>query len=344
MKTLKFSLSCAFSFVAVQCLAEVEMPQDVSHEYSVVEAAFMESTLRETMITNEALAVKALFTDYAAAKWRAFAEANLSREQIRDFFVGSVQLRGPVDAKASVSGFYNPWWDAVLVAEHSGEKSAVKGSEGTTEDILVRRVSDFRFLSGESFRNEPHKEVPSVESVIPGSRLIPMVVADLTTRTRRCFDEMYADGVALLADHQESETKENVREIQIRSALRMKMARNLMSNDAHFKEAWQLAKVLKDGRKGTFNLLFSSDYARMMTEKFVSLPKMARMGFEPYGYYSADDGSNVRTYVYVNARHPRLFAVAHLGLGLRKTVFEWFDFSRAGDIVKAFQTAEEVRK
>ena len=320
------------------------MPQDVSRDYSVVEASFMESTLRETMMTNETLAVRALFTEDAAARWRAFAEANFSREQIRDFFVGAVQLRGPVDAKLSVSGFYNPWWDAILVAEHSGEKSAVRGENGTAEDILVRRVSDFLFLSGESFRDEPHEEIPSTEPVLPGAHLIPMAVSDLTARTRRRFDAAYADGVALLAEHPEQDTKENIREIQVRSALRLKMAKNLIENGTHFKEAWQLAKVLKDGRKGTFDLLFSSAYAKMMSEKFVTLPQMVRTGFEPYGYYAADDGSGARTYVFVNVRHPRLFAVAHLGLGLRKTVFEWFDLARADEIVDAFRKAEEVQK
>ena len=305
----------------------------------LVEASYAESVLRETMITNAPLAVKALFTDDAAAKWTGFVEKNLSSEQVRDFFVGAVQLRGPVSGNGSVGGFFNPWWDAVLVIESSGATVSLKDGE-----IMVRKVGDFRFLSGESFRCEPHAEIPSVETVAPASRRLPHAVALAASKTRAKFDSLYADGVPLLADHSESDAEDNLKEIQTRSALRLKMAHDLIADAARHKEAWQLAKVLRDGRKGTFNLLFSSDYAKMMSEKFVSLPRAARSGFEPYAYYPAKDGSNVRMYVFVNTKHPRLFALAHLGLGLRKTVFEWFDFARADEIVKAFQMAEEVRK
>ena len=339
---MRRQLTCVLcATVSALSFAETEnsMDKESKSAYNVIESSYAESVLRETMITNAPFAVGKLFTDDAAVKWNAFTEKHLSGEQVRDFFVGAVQLRGPVGEKASVGGFYNPWWDAILVVESSGDTVSLPGGE-----VNVRKVGDFRFLSGESFRGEAHADVPSVESVAPAVRRIPYAVADLAAKTRRRFEAMYAEGVPLMADHPDSDDENNVMEFECRSAMRLKMAQNLNSDTARHKEAWQLAKLLKDGRKGTFDLVFSSDYAKMMSAKFVTLPKAAREGFEPYAYYSSKDGSNVRTYVFVNVRHPRLFALAHLGLGLHKTVFEWFDFARADEIFKAFKMAEEVQK
>lgn len=339
MRHLVTFMTCAAAATLAFAETEEAMGKEDRMALNLVEASYTESVLRETMITNAPLAVKALFTDDAAAKWIAFVEKYLSSEQVRDFFVGAVQLRGPVSEKGSVGAFFNPWWDAVLVVESNGATVSLKNGE-----VMVRKVGDFRFLSGESFRCDAHAEIPSVETVAPASRRLPHAVALAASRTRAKFDALYADGVPLLADHAESDAEDNVKEIQVRSAMRLKMAQSLIADAARYKEAWQLAKVLRDGRKGTFNLIFSSDYAKMMSEKFVALPKAARSGFEPYAYYPAKDGSNVRMYVFVNTKHPRLFALAHLGLGLHKTVFEWFDFARADEIVRAFQMAEEVQK
>ena len=326
---------------AALAFAETENPMDKESgsAYNDIESSYAESVLRETMVTNAPLAVGKLFTDDASVKWNAFCEKHLSGVQLRDFFAGAVQLRGPTGGKNSIGGFYNPWWDAILVVESSGDTVSLQGGE-----VNVRKVGDFRFLSGESFRGEAHSDVPSAESVAPAVRRIPHAVADLAARTRRRFEALYADGVPLMADHPDSGEERNVMEFECRSAMRLKMAQDLNSDPARYREAWQLAKLLRDGRKGTFDLVFSSDYAKMMSSRFVTLPKTARDGFEPYAYYSSGDGSNVRTYVFVNMRHPRLFALAHLGLGPRKTVFEWFDFARSDEIVEAFNKAEEVRE
>ena len=307
----------------------------------LLEASYTEYHFRQTMITNSELSVNAFFTVDAANKWRSLKEANFSDGQIRDFFVGAVQLRGPVSEKGSIAGFYNPWWDAILIAENYGEPVELEG-----QPVTIRKVTDFVFLSGEQFRGEPSSEVPSAEAVLSKDHLLPMTVALLSSKTRKKFDEVYGSfsGVPLLAEHPESGSETNIRQIQTRSALRLKMASDFMHCAKAHKEAWEIAKVLRDSKKGTFNLLFSSDYAKMMSSFFVKLPKTVRTGFEPYCYYPASDGSNVRLYVVVNVNRPRLFALTYLGTGWGNTVFEWFDFARADEIVKAFKMAEEVRK
>ncbi len=342
MKRNLLCAACLALLAAASSRAEGNaMPETEKSLYNLVEAAFAEGVMRETMITNPPLALKALFTADAANKWRTLTEPNFSREQLRDFFVGTVQLCGPVNDKGAVAGFYNPWWDAILVMENYGETVAV-----TNGEIQVRKTTDFRFLSGESFRGEPHLAVPSAEAVLSTAHLLPMTLASLTAKTRARFDGQYGGtgGIPLLADHPDSDAAENLKEIQTRSALRLKMVSRLLKDKERYKEAWQLAKLLRDGKKATFNLIFSSDYAKTMTAKFLAFPPEIRKGFEPYAYYPSADGSKVRTYAFVNVGHPRLFAVAHLGLGLRKTVFEWFDLARAGEIEAAFRKAEEVRK
>ena len=325
---------CAFGDDAVQ-----KMTEDVARD--LLETAYTEYYFRQTMITNMELSVKVFFKPDSANKWRALKEANFSDEQIRDFFVGTVQLRGPVSDRGAIAGFYNPWWDAILVTENYGEPVVVDG-----QPVNIRRVTDFVFLSGEQFRGEPSPEVPSVEAVFSKDHLLPMTVATLVSKTRRKFDESYGalTGVPLLVEHPASTSEVNLRQIQTRSALRLKMVSEFIHTTKAYKEAWEIAKVLRDSRKGTFDLLFSSDYAKMMSSFFVKLPKTARMGFEPYCYYPSSDGSNVRLYVFVNVNHPCLFALTYLGTGWKKTVFEWFDFTRADEIVNAFKMAEEVRK
>ena len=306
-----------------------------------VEAAYTEHHFRKAMATNSEFAVKAFFSEDAANKWRALKEANFSDEQIRDFFVGVVQLRGPVSEKGSIAGFYNPWWDAIFVAENYGGAVVVDGAV-----VTVRKVTDFAFLSGERFRGEQIAEIPSAESVLSKEHLLPMTLAALTAKTRQKFDSTYpsTSDMPLLAEHPESDEAANLKAIQTRSALRLKMAHDFIGNAKDYKEAWQLAKIMQDGKKPVFDLIFSSDHAKMMSSYFVKLPPSVRRGFEPYAWYRASDGSNVRLYAYVNRNHPRLFALAYLGTGHKKTVFQWFDFARADEIVNAFKIAEEVRK
>lgn len=334
-------LACLFTMCIVSVNASVENNMTVEENliYEKIETAYAEGVLRETIITNEHLAVKALFSTEAAVKWKALTESNFSSEQIRDFFVGAVQLRGPVTKKAAVGGFYNPWWDTIFITESYSENVNVSNKE-----VRVRKIGDFRFLSGESFRGEKHSEIPSVESVLANEQLLPMTVAKLTAKTRKRFNDIYGSGIPLLADHIDSESVDNIKEIQVRSAMRLKMVQNLLVDASRYKESWQIAKVLRKSKKGTFDLLFSSDYAKMMSEKFTSLPMVLRSDFEPYAYYSSKDNSKIRMYVFVNVKYPRLFALAYLGLGYRKTVFEWFDVARADEILKAFKVAEEVKK
>ena len=307
----------------------------------LLETAYTEYHFRRAMTTNSEFAVKAFFTEGAANKWRMLKEPNFSDEQIRDFFVAAVQLRGPVSEKGAVAGFYNPWWDAIFVAENYGEPVAVDG-----QPVNVRKVTDFVFLSGEQFRGEVPSEIPSAEAVLSKKHLLPMTLALFTSKTRAKFDSLYGgmSGVPLLAEHPESRTSENIRQIQARSALRLKMASDFIRNGKAHKEAWQLAKIMADGKKPVFDLLFSSDHAKLMSSYFVKLPPSVRTGFEPYAWYPAADGSNVRIYAYVNVKHPRLFALMYLGLGHKKTVFQWFDFARADEIAGVFKMAEEVQK
>lgn len=313
---------------------------DVDRLHDFVEAAYAEGTLRTTMVTNQELAVKALFTDAAANRWRTFTEPEFSKEQIQDFFVGALQLRGPVNDKGSIAGFYNPWIDAILVAECSGEQAAVEGHR-----LQVRKVADFRFLSGESFRGELHLRKPKNNAVLSGEHYLSKNVAELVAKTRTKFEEIYPeDGVPLLDDHPDNDDADNLREIQTRSALRLKMVSALIADKKRYREAWQIAKIMQDGKLGPMNLMFNSEYAKSFNSTFAQLPPVAREGFEPYGFWSANDDSNVRVYLWVNVKHPRLFAVGYLGIGFRKTVFEWFDFRRADEIVKVFEKAAATAK
>ena len=80
---------CAIGIMSAVMGAGDKMALEEKRIYDKIEAAYAEGVLRETIITNGQLAVKALFSTDAAVKWRALTESNFSREQIRDFFYRS---------------------------------------------------------------------------------------------------------------------------------------------------------------------------------------------------------------------------------------------------------------
>ena len=303
-----------------------------------IEAAYAEESLRVTMITNQSLAVRALFSTAAAGRWKAFTEGGFSSEQVRDFFCGAMRLRGPVDARGAIVGYYNPWWDAIIVCECFGEECASRHKL-----VFVRKVSDFRFLSGETFRGEAHAAKPACPTVFGNERGLAAAIAAATAETQRKFREFYAKAPEpLLAVHPFGDTRESVAEIRLRSAARLMMAANLAGSAERLREAWRIAELLKNGTSDALDGLFGGG-AKVMSASFAKLPAIARADFQPYGYYAGKDGPG-RTYVWINVTHPRLFAIGHLGFGDGKDAFGWFDLSKAEEIDVQFQKAVSAGK
>ena len=269
--------------------------------------------------------------------------AGFSQEQFRDFFVGTVLLRGKVSSVGdceSVTGFYNPWWDVILLVK----SIAVKEKIGE-EEILVRKIREVSLLTGTTFREEGEAAATGlIRYFMKPDQYISYKVSDLFSRTRKTFDKYYTDKCLIHYKHllQDSRRKQEFHKINAISYVRLKQADLLIANKTDHEEAWRIADALHRGTNKIFDLMFSSEYAKMMNRAFVQLPPIVRKGFQPYGYYPAtEQGSKVRCYIYINTDYPRLFAITYLGLGYRKTVFEWFDFEKADEICQKFREEEE---
>ena len=327
--------SCAHAKSAFE-----KMTQDNASYF--MDASYTDSKIRETGMDNQDLLVSKLFSDGAAKKWKGLLEQNFSKEQIRDFFVGAVLMRGPVTERGGIAAFYNPFWDTILITESFSVKVNV---DGKTENI--RKVNDFRFLSGAIFRGDSEEASRTVVTDITRPPAgVAYAVCSLFARTQKHFNSLYADlKYPLLMNDEDDRSEENIKQIQACSALRLKMVVSLAEDKENYKEAWQLVSTLKKGNIVIFNLLFSSEYAKLMSEYFVKMPMEIRQDFEPYAYYPDKSNSKICCYVYVNIRFPRLFAVMILGNGYGNTSFEWFDFAYSDEIDTAFgEVLKEAQK
>ena len=308
----------------------------------IFDASYTDSMIRETGIDNQELMVAKLFSDGAAKKWKSLTEQNFSKEQIRDFFLGAVLFRGTVSERGGVAAFYNPFWDTILITESFDVNVNIKGK---TESI--RKINDFRFLSGAVFRGDSEDTARKVVADIAKPPLnVAYTICGLFSRTQKHFNSLYANlKYPLLMNDENDRSENNLRQIQACSALRLKMATTFADTKENYKEAWQLVSTLMKGKLPMFHLLFSSEYAKLMAEYFVKMPMEIRQDFEPYAYYPDKMNPKVRCYVYVNTKFPRLFAVMVLGTGYGNTSFEWFDFAYSDEIEAAFGEVEkEARK
>ena len=306
------------------------------------DASYTDSMIRETGIDNQELLVAKLFSEGAAKKWKSLTEQNFSKEQVRDFFLGAVLFRGTVTERGGIAAFYNPFWDTILITESFDVTMNIKGK---TESI--RKVNDFRFLSGAVFRGDSEDTARKIVADIAKPPLsVAYTICGLFSRTQKHFNSLYANlKYPLLMNDENDRSENNLRQIQACSALRLKMATTFADTKENYKEAWQLVPTLKKGKLPMFRLLFSSEYAKLMAEYFVKMPTEIRQDFEPYAYYPDKTNPKVRCYVYVNTKFPRLFAVMVLGTGYGNTSFEWFDFAYSDEIETAFGEVEkEARK
>ena len=323
----------AFGLAYWMGAAESSEKSEREMEYEI-NATLTEGELLERGATEPEVAVEALFEEDAKKKWKRFTE-DFSLEQIRDFFCGAVILRGPVNQNSSLAGIYNVWWDAMLITE-SYEKTVDAGGESGK----VRKVGDFAFVSGAVFRGENGTETDVAKKLASPGGSPSKIVLDLMSRTQKQFDALYGKRkTTILLDHSKNQDLSK-KQIVACAGLRLKMTQLLLNDKVRYDDAWSMAKILRTGTRDTFDLVFPSEFGRMMSRTFCRLPKNIRADFEPYGFYPDKNGGKARIYVFINTKFPRLFAVASLGLGDESTL-EWYDFYRSEELVKVFDMAEK---
>ena len=105
-------------------------------------------------------------------------------ERLRDFFIGAGIQVGPSDTDGCVCAMYNPWWDAVLLLELSGEPRPGKGIGKQA------RVDKLKLVGGEVFRGEAAGGRPSVLTVVPDKDPLSVEIWRVEARTLARFREL----------------------------------------------------------------------------------------------------------------------------------------------------------
>ena len=329
MQLLGMALVCAGT-LCVAGTGDKAESGTVQQETAVfAKMAATEDAFRTMAARDPQMAVNGFFDNLAKLRWENFTR-DFSREQLRDFFLGALIFRGAFSEAGGVTGYYNPWWDAILLTYSRGLPD-------------IPRVREFDFLCGELFRGEAVPEKPEYGSVLPEREPLTVSVMALQEKTRRHFEKLFSGGAAAtrLERNPGGRLAANLRTIQARSALRLKMYSMLLHDQARYREAWEMAGFLQNGDGRNFFPVFTTSENRPLIEAFLKLDPLLRQGFVPYGYIPSSEG---RLYLFVNGEVPRLFATMSLGGGWRRTIFEWYDLDRAEDFMKIWNSRTEVAK
>lgn len=294
----------------------------------------------------------ALFSSGAQSSWNRYVTAELNPLQQADFFLGAQTWMGPFDQSGAVIGFFNPWWNALLVVRSKGGDLQLSEKGEATPPEVER----FAWISGETIRHrqsgtEPVQ--PAQDTVIPAE--LPLSVAlwraqrdALAYFESRCEktapDNPSRFSFKAFPDIESPEMAKEWERIQVRSALRLKQLELLSKNELGQALAVRSRDLLRSASRPRLRAHFSDPVHSFFVDTFSKLPAEGetnlRKGFEIYGYVPAEAGTLV---VLVNAEVPRLYATVSFPRGREEkpeagdVIFEWYDFSDTGEFLKAWE-------
>lgn len=312
----------------------------------VVTCVSIASSFRESAMEDPAKAVDYFMDDKVKSRWNVKIATGMSVQQLTDFFTAASTLSGPADKRAGVVGLYNPWWDAILLLN-------ITSNPGANFDNAPFKISDYVFLSGETFRGEKTEGATRCLTVVPESDPLSVELWRVTSGTRKKFTEMFPaegkGGGALgrlskfrLALDDESEGKEMER-IQTRSALRLQHSLALLKNARDTGLAYFITRLARKGNIYRLYKHFREPNSRVLLKPFSELPEITRKGFTPYCYIPTERAT---LYVLVNKDIPSLYVTVTLMKDIKAETssFEWYYLTQADELLAAWSNRKEVTK
>ena len=279
------------------------------------------------------------FSDEAKMKWRTSIFAKeMNAQQLADFYTGALPLPGPQSPKESIAALYNPWWDALLLFR-------IKPIDASKESIAHMAITEFYFLSGETFRGEKNVgENITYRTVVPETDPISVEIWRVLSSTRKRFEKIlplsgrttYGSLAMQLVSY--NEVKELER-IQVRSALRLKFAAMLLQNKADLGKSAILLNLVKTSGKYQLFRHFRAKESFKMTETFGEMPDIFRKDFIPYGYLPTAEGVQ---YLFINKKVSRLYVTISVPKDVPKkpAQFEWYDLAQADKFLEAWNAEQ----
>jgi hypothetical protein len=233
-------------------------------------------------------------------KWEAEVNALFSRPErfeLHDFFSSAVVWVGGCKGAQSVTGFYSPWVDGLLVL----------AMDQTAEKMPV--LTDFAFISGESLRG--------VEDLSPEQALAlydlkePLIVAvsRYYAPSAELFSALYppTGEPVLLPAALKARVDSQAGELMLlkaRMIVRMKMFRDYLDKANHgwMVQSGVLMHALKAGDKEKLMAFLSERQPAALVESVCQLDPSIRKDFGPVYFARASEGVIVG---YVNPSAPR---------------------------------------
>ena len=298
-------------------------------------------TLRETGMANPGK-IAEFFTDTAKSEWTLNIAPEFFDPLVADFFTAALMLVGPHDHEGGVFGFYNPWWDAILMLQTKG--SLPKEEADKMAMPLVTRLA---FVSGESFRGEKAEGAPTFETVVPGDDPISVSIWRVQDATVKKFDSLYPDVEDTSFRAREFGARDNKAEfdrIQARAGLRLKFAHLLVQEPEQIAIADRIGEVLREATVSKVKEHFASPVHEFFAETLCELQPALRAGFDLYGYVPAGAGT---LFIFVNKDVPRIYATVSFPAGRVQdpekgnVIFEWYDLARADELLEVWKTEKQ---
>lgn len=280
------------------------------------------------------------FSDEAKVKWNAsLFSREFNAQQMADFYTGAIPLPGPQSEVESIAAFYNPWWDALLLVRF-------KPFEETNERIAHMGVTEFYFMSGETFRGETNGGDIRYLTVVPEKDPLSVEIWRVLAGTRNKFEEFlplngritFGRLAMKLVSYDE---KFELERIQIRAALRLKFAVMLLKNRADLGTSAIMLNLVKNADKYQLFRHFRAKESLKMIETFGEMPDVFRKDFIPYGYLPTAEGVQ---YLFINRKVSRLYVTISVPKEVPKkpAQFEWYDLALADKFLSTWE--EEVQK
>ncbi|MGN0833642.1 MAG: hypothetical protein ACI4RD_08360 [Kiritimatiellia bacterium] len=294
---------------------------------------------RNAAVEKASAVVARQFVPAAQTKWNADVAAEMDDRLLADFFRGAIAMTGPQTPDGGIGGLYNPWWDALLVMRLKPKENGPEASFAVTE---------FHFLSGETFRGEPVERDPkeiSCRTVVPEGDPLSVELWRVVAATRRKFEQAFPmDGkVGWGGFASKLLALDRVREHQrivARAALRLKLRQTILRDPAALGKSKVFENLVRTGNHYQLFTYFRDPNCFGVMRTLSELPAVFRQDFTLYGYVPTTEGAQ---YLYVNAKVPRLYATIAVpkDVGKRPASLEWFDLAQADDLLRVWNARDD---
>jgi len=261
-----------------------------------------------------------------------FREYSVPDESVNLFFAGAILLLGHVSRSGAVLGFYNPWFDGVLLTEmtRSGASSAILSAK-------------LQFVAGESWRDEAVKDGNDLLKLFNLREPLLLALARNYHVVESRFTAWYppsgaGDFIAPELTRRCASNKEELRPI-ISRMLYQAASYNVFESQQKqwvLPELKQLSILLQKGEISELRAYLSPQQDQVMLESICMLPEANRSHLGPVYYAQGKDDSAIAALITPTA--PRwVFAVQILGDGdQNKCRIEVFDLLHSGKLLDLY--------